>query len=461
MNVLNPAAALRLRQLALLPHYDTRAPRYTSYPTAVQFTPHIGPQQQGEWLEALALDAPVSIYAHIPFCARLCWYCGCNTRVVHRGESIRDYVVLLRDEIGMVARRLPGRARVGSIHLGGGTPNMLTPDDLSVLFGTLREDFDVEDAAEIAAELDPAQLTAEWARAAAGHGLNRASLGVQDLSPAVQAAVNRHEPFEVVAGAAAMLRAAGVSALNFDLMYGLPRQTIADVLNTLDQVLTLKPSRIALFGYAHVPWMKSHQKLLDEAELPDGAERLEQSQIAAERLASEGYVEVGIDHFARPDDSMAVALKARTLHRNFQGYTTDQAGALLGFGASAISRLPQGLVQNQPSELLWRAAISEGRLATARGVELTDEDRFRGEVIERLMCDLEVDLDAVAARHHRRAGELAGAVAGLAPLEADGVVERHGQMVRITELGRPFVRTACAQFDAYLDSAALRHSRVV
>jgi oxygen-independent coproporphyrinogen-3 oxidase len=461
MNIMNPAAALRLRQLALLPSYDSRAPRYTSYPTAVQFTHEVGPERHGQWLESLPLDQPISIYAHIPFCARLCWYCGCNTRVVHRGESIRDYVVLLRDEIGLVARRLPGRARASSIHLGGGTPNMLTPGDLAVLFGTLREDFDVEDDAEIAAELDPAQLTAEWARAAAGHGLNRASLGVQDLSPAVQAAVNRHEPFEVVQRAAGLLREAGISALNFDLMYGLPRQTEADVLTTLDQVLTLKPARIALFGYAHVPWMKTHQKLIAEAELPGGAERLIQSQAAAERLAAEGYVAIGMDHFARPDDSMAVALANRTLHRNFQGYTTDAASALLGFGASAISRLPQGLVQNQPAELLWRAAISEGRLATAKGVAFSDEDRFRGEVIERLMCDMQVDLDAVAARHGRRAGELADAVAGLKPLEEDGVVERSGQLIRITELGRPFVRTACAQFDAYLDPTALRHSRVV
>jgi oxygen-independent coproporphyrinogen III oxidase len=461
MNAVPSAAAMRLRQLALLPRYDTRAPRYTSYPTAVQFTPEVGPEVYGEWLSQLALAEPLSIYAHIPFCARLCWYCGCNTRVVHRSESISDYVALLDKEIGLVAGRLPGRGRVGSIHLGGGTPNMLGVDDLAALFGALRRAFDVEAGGEIAAELDPAQLTAEWANAAARQGLNRASLGVQDLSPDVQAAVNRHEPFEVVATAAGLLRAAGISALNFDLMYGLPRQRVQDVLTTLDQVLTLKPARIALFGYAHVPWMKSHQKLIDEADLPDSAERLEQSQVAAERLAAEGYVTVGMDHFARPDDSMAVALVQRSLRRNFQGYTTDQACALIGFGVSAIGRLPQGFVQNQPSELLWRAAIGEGRLATARGVALTDEDRFRGEVIERLMCDLSVDLDDVAARHGRRATELAEAVAGLAPLEADGVVERHGQVIRVTEVGRPFVRSACAQFDGHLDPSALRHSRVV
>jgi oxygen-independent coproporphyrinogen-3 oxidase len=452
MNDLSPAIALRLRQLALLPRYDGRAPRYTSYPTAAQFTPAVGPETYEAWLRALPLDQPVSLYAHIPFCARLCWYCGCNTRVIHRGETIHDYVALLAREIGLVAERLPGRARAGAIHLGGGTPNMLSPDELAVLFAALREAFEVEPGAEIAAELDPAQLTAEWARAAAAHGLNRASLGVQDLSPQVQAAVNRHEPFEVVRRAAGFLREAGVEALNLDLMYGLPRQTEHDVLTTLDRVLTLKPARIALFGYAHVPWMKPHQKLIDEAELPDGGERLIQSQAAAERLMAEGYVAVGMDHFALADDPMALALAEGALRRNFQGYTTDAAGTLLGFGASAIGRLPQGLAQNQTAEVAWRAAIGEGRLATARGVAVTEEDRFRGEVIERLMCDLAVDLDAVAVRHGRRPSDLTEAVVGLAPLEADGVIRRRGHQIEITELGRPFVR---------LDPAALRHSRVV
>ncbi|HEX7759294.1 MAG TPA: oxygen-independent coproporphyrinogen III oxidase [Caulobacteraceae bacterium] len=461
MTAISCVTAQHLRRLALLPKYDSRAPRYTSYPTAVQFTPDVGPDAYGAWLEQLPAAEPVSIYAHIPFCARLCWFCGCNTRVVRRGDSISDYVKLLREEIALVGKRLPGRMRAKSIHLGGGTPNMLGVDDLAALFGALRQVFKVDIDAEVAAELDPAQLTVEWARAAASHGLNRASLGVQDLSADVQAAVNRHEPFEVVAAAVTALRNAGVEAVNLDLMYGLPRQRAADVLRTLDQVLTLAPNRIALFGYAHVPWMKPHQKLIDEAQLPQGAERLEQSQAAADRLMAEGYVAVGMDHFARRDDAMAIALAQRTLHRNFQGYTTDQAGTLLGFGVSAIGRLPQGFVQNQPQELYWRNAVAEGRVATARGVAVTEEDRFRGEVIERLMCDLTVDLAQVAARHGRVVEDLADADTGLAEMQTDGLVEREGAVIRITELGRPFVRSACLQFDGYLDRAALRHPRVV
>jgi len=459
MNTL--ALARRRRQAELLPIYDTRAPRYTSYPTAAQFTAAVGPQTHGMWLSQLSASEPVSIYAHIPFCARLCWYCGCNTRVVHRHDSISDYVGLLVHEIELTRARLPGRLTARAVHLGGGTPNMLSADDLARLFAALHEAFQVDEQTEIAAELDPAQLTAEWAVAAVAQGLSRASLGVQDLSPAVQAAVNRHEPFEVVALAAGRLRAAGIEALNFDLMYGLPLQTTADVINTVDQVLTLRPGRIALFGYAHVPWMKSHQRLIAEDALPGPAERLEQSQSAAERLAAEGYLAVGIDHYARSDDSMGQALADGALRRNFQGYTTDPSRTLIGFGASAISQLPQGLSQNQTSELAWRESVSQGRLATARGVALSDDDRFRGEVIERLMCDLSVDLAEVAVRHGRDVGELADAVARLGGMTVDGLVERSGEQIRITELGRPFVRSACAEFDAYLNRAAARHSQVV
>ena len=322
--------------------------------------------------------------------------------------------------------------------------------------------FDLDVGAEIAAELDPAQLTAEWAKAAARQGLNRASLGVQDLSPSVQAAVNRIELVRACWSAPAEhLRQAGISSLNFDLMYGLPRQRVEDVLNTLDQVLPLDPARIALFGYAHVPWMRAHQRLLPEADLPGAVERLHQSEVAAERLVAEGYVGIGMDHFARPDDSMAIALAQGTLRRNFQGYTTDQAATLLGFGASAISQLPQGYAQNHASELLWREAVAHARLPTARGVTLSDDDRFRGEVIERLMCDFAVDLADVADRHGRGTADLAPAMTRLSVMEADGLVNRCGDRVQVTELGRPFVRSVCAAFDAYLDPSAVRHSRVV
>ncbi|MGA0604070.1 oxygen-independent coproporphyrinogen III oxidase [Caulobacter sp. KR2-114] len=461
MTVVDRTAAMQLRRLSLLPKYDGRAPRYTSYPTAVQFTGEIDADRYGAWLGELAPDEAVSIYAHIPFCARLCWFCGCNTRVVTRQDPIHEYVRLLQQEIGMVRERLPGRLRAREIHLGGGTPNMLSPGDLELLFGALRDAFEIIPGAEIAAELDPLRLTDDWISAAAAQGLTRASLGVQDLSPDVQAAVNRHEPFGLIRDAAHALRAAGVGSLNLDLMYGLPRQRTADVLNTLDQVLTLHPDRIALFGYAHVPWVKPHQKLINDKDLPGAAERLDQSQAAADRLAAEGYVAIGLDHFARPGDSLAIAAEAGEIRRNFQGYTTDGCQTLIGFGASAIGHMPQGFVQNQSAELAWRQAIEAGRLATARGAVVTEEDRFRGEIIEELMCRQHVDLEAVCRRHGRALADLADELAALEGFVEDGVVFRHGPLVTVTPMGAPFLRSVCAVFDAYLDRSLVRHSVAV
>ena len=446
---------------ALIARHDANVPRYTSYPTAAQFTPAVGPAVWTGWMAEAPLDRPVSLYVHLPFCKRLCWYCGCNTRAVNRAQTISDYVELLLKEARMVADVAGRRLTVGSLHLGGGTPNMLSPADLDVLFGGLGTVFDLSGVGEIAAELDPAVLTEDWVRAAASHGLNRASLGVQDLSPRVQEAVNRIEPFAVIEQAVGRLRAAGVRSLNLDLMYGLPRQGIDEVLATLDQILTLRPERIALFGYAHVPWMKPHQKLIDDAELPGAEARFAQSQAAARSLVQAGYQAIGLDHFALPQDPLAVAARDGRMRRNFQGYVTDSAPVLIGLGASSIGQTPGGYVQNITVERDWREAVTEGRLPIARGVALTDEDRFRGEIIERLMCDFAVDLDAIARRHGRALRELDEALLRLEPLEADGLATREGMTVRMTEAGKPFVRVACAAFDTTLRPSAARHARAV
>ncbi|WP_421738186.1 oxygen-independent coproporphyrinogen III oxidase [Caulobacter sp.] len=440
----NPAAA-SLREL--LSRYDSRAPRYTSYPTALQFSSEVTGELYGDWLSALAPREPVSLYVHIPFCNRLCWYCGCNTRVVKKHSLISEYVDYLIAELALVEARLPGKLKAGAVHLGGGTPNMLSLDDMVRLFGALRHVFPFSPGVEISAELDPAILTEAWVKAAAFHGLTRASLGVQDLAPHVQEAVNRIEPFEVVARAVGWLREAGIASINLDLMYGLPRQTVDDVVSTLDAILTLRPERIALFGYAHVPWARPHQRLLNEAELPDAQARLAQSQAAAERLLRAGYVAIGLDHFALPEDGLGTGATAGTLRRNFQGYTTDPHPTLIGLGASSIGRLPQGFVQNVSSEVAWRAAISEGRLPVARGVALTDDDRLRGDVIERLMCDFTVDLGEVAARHGVEPSVFADDKARLATLAADGLIDLDGDRITVTPTGRAFVRVAARVFD--------------
>ena len=452
---------LQARRRELLDTYGVRAPRYTSYPTAVQFTPTVNADLYAQWLAELPVDEAVSLYVHIPFCRRLCWYCGCNTRVVNGGASISRYVSRLRDELALAQARLPGRLPASQIHLGGGTPNVLTPDDLTALFGGLREVFDVAPDVEISAEVDPVVFTEDWARAAVSHGLTRVSLGVQDLTPAVQRAVNRNEPFSVIVDAVGVLRRLGLKSVNFDVMYGLPRQGVTDVLNTLDQLLTLRPDRLALFGYAHVPWMKSHQKLINDAELPDAIERLDQSEAASERLVAEGYVRIGLDHFALPGDTLAKAAEDGRVMRNFQGYGASGPQTLLGFGASAISMLREGIVQNQSAELAWGQAVDKGVLPTARGVALTAEDRLRGEVIERLMCEFTIDLDEVTAAHGFAKGFLGGAEPTLATLAADGLISRSGAEISVTLLGRPYVRAVCAAFDAYLEPSAKRHALAV
>jgi oxygen-independent coproporphyrinogen-3 oxidase len=445
----------------LAARFDGRAPRYTSYPTAVQFTPAVDAATYRGWLAELPPEEAVSLYVHVPFCARLCWYCGCNTRAVNRPEPVSAYVDNLIDELGLVEAAMPARLRAGVLHLGGGTPNMLSRDDMARLFAALHRVFDLSPGLEVAAELDPAVLTRDWVQAAGYHGLSRASLGVQDLSPKVQAAVNRPEPFEVIERAVGWLREIGVLSVNFDLMYGLPTQTTADVLGTLRQVLTLNPERLALFGYAHVPWMKSHQQLIAEDSLPGATERLDQSETAAEFLISQGYVRIGLDHYALPTDDMGVAHAAGRLRRNFQGYTTDGARTLIGIGASAIGQTPRGFVQNETRELTWRAAVEAGVLPVARGVALTDDDRFRGEIIERLMCDLTADLAGICARHGRPLSELAEPLASLAPLIAEGLVRRDGGRVSVTEAGRPVLRSVCAAFDRHLDPAATRHAKAI
>jgi len=292
--------------------------------------------------------------------------------------------------------------------------------------------------------------------------MNRASLGVQTLDPKVQAAVNRTETFEQIEECVAALRAIRVRSLNLDLMYGLPHQTTQSVLDTIDAVLKFRPERLALFGYAHVPWMKSHQKLIAESALPGPAERLEQALTAEEKLVGEGYVSIGLDHFALPHDDLARAKADNRLRRNFQGYTTDAAKTLIGFGASAIGALPEGYIQNHAQELSWRQAIDRGEAPIARGVTATDDDRFRAEIIERLMCDFAVDLEAVGGRHRNGSiPDLDEAMARLRPFLEDRFISIEGRRIEVLPAGRPLVRSISACFDAYLQPDALRHSRAV
>ncbi len=432
-----------------------RAPRYTSYPPATQFGPTVGPDTMLDWLSQIAPGSSVSIYVHIPFCRRLCWFCACRTQGTLSEAPLAPYVDALVAEAGIIAAALPQGVRVSHLHLGGGTPTFLPPDLLRRLFGMLDAHFPRAPGAEISVEVDPTELDDARLDALAEAGVTRASLGVQDFDPAVQKAIGRPQSFEQTRDATLGLRQRGIDAINLDLLYGLPNQTQASLQRTLDMALSLEPDRIALYGYAHVPWASKRQVMIREDDLPDGRERLEMSQRAATRIKAAGYSAIGIDHFAKPDDTMAIAAHAGVLHRNFQGYTTDSAKTLIGLGASSISRLPQGYAQNAPATAAWKARIETGRPATVRGHADSGEDRLRSAVIERLLCDFRVtpalfaDREAVAEWTARAAAAWEGAVT----LSAEGALE-------IKPEARHLARMIAMEFDAYAISAQ-RHSAAI
>ncbi len=441
-----------------LKYLDRRIPRYTSYPTAVQFGPDIDAGCYQRWLATLPADATVSIYIHVPFCTALCLYCGCHTTVVRRYAPVADYVDLLQREIGAIGS-VVGRRTVTQVHWGGGTPTVLSTDDFMRVMSALRTSFAIAPGAELAIEIDPRVLTREYVATLAAAGITRASLGAQDFDARVQQAVGRIQSFDQTALAADWLRDVGIANINIDLMYGLPYQTATTVAATARRAMALAPDRIALFGYAHVPAMKRHQKLIPEQALPDSLQRAAQNSAAAGIFVEAGYQRIGLDHFARSDDVLVARQRECRLHRNFQGYTADETPILLGFGTSAISSLPQGYAQNAASVITYRNALAADRLATARGRARTNEDRLRGFIIERLMCDLHVDFGKACKAHGAPANHFAAELGKIDELANDGIVIRSGECVTIPEHARPLVRTVCAIFDAYLADDEARFSR--
>ncbi len=449
------------RDRRLLLKHDRPVPRYTSYPTAPQFHAGIGAGDTARWMAETDPDAPVSLYLHVPYCRQMCWYCGCHTKIVARYQPVADFVATLLREIDLTARALGTRRRLGHIHWGGGTPNMVAPDDIRRIHDAIAARFTVDRDTESAMELDPRSITPELVAALQDCGVTRVSLGIQDFDPEVQAAINRIQPFALVEAQVAALRGAGIRGINFDLIYGLPRQTRDGFARSVGLALALQPARLAIFGYAHVPWMKKHQRQIDETTLPDASLRLDLASDAAEIIGSAGYRRIGLDHFALPEDPLAQALDAGTLRRNFQGYTTDQAEILIGLGPSAVSAFPGSYAQNAADIPLWSRAIESGRLATQRGLAVGDEDRWRRAAIERLMCFGMLDLAALASEFNLGEARFGAERARLAPLIADGIVEWQGNRLRMSSAGEPLVRIAAAAFDTYLNAGPGRHSRAV
>jgi oxygen-independent coproporphyrinogen-3 oxidase len=445
----------------ILARYATQAaPRYTSYPTAPHFRADFPAQTWAGWLNALDPATPVSLYVHIPFCKQMCWYCGCNMKLAARYAPLAQYVEDLLLEIDQTAALTPGLT-VDHLHFGGGTPTALEPDDLARIMERLRARFAVAPDAEIAIEGDPRTMTDAMIDRIGALGFNRASFGVQEFDPAVQKAINRIQPPEMVADCVGKLRAAGITGINFDLIYGLPHQTEAALARTVDLCAAMTPDRLALFGYAHVPWMAKNQRMIPDDALPGAAARMAQATVAATALSDAGYAVIGIDHFALPDDPLAIAAAQGRLRRNFQGYTVDACDTLIPFGATAIGRAPQGYVQNIAETGAWARAVRAGGPPVAKGLALSPDDRARAWVIERLMCDFAVDADEATRRFGRDDGWLSDSFAALSAMAEDGLVDLRGGRVAITDRGRPLARVVAAAFDAWLAESRARHSVAV
>jgi oxygen-independent coproporphyrinogen-3 oxidase len=440
---------------------DERLPRYTSYPTAPHFSADIASRDYRAWLSALPATPPGSIYVHIPFCRSMCWYCGCHTTITQKDEPIAGYLAALYREIAAVAD-LPGvPVSVQHVHFGGGTPTIVAPEAFDDLLRLLRARFRIPADAEIAVEIDPRRLAPAMAATLAKAGVTRASFGVQTFDPAVQQAINRVQSFEQTAAAVNALRTRGVRSINFDLIYGLPRQTVRSCISTVEKCLELQPNRLSVFGYAHVPTFKKHQQKIATAELPDAQARLDQAEAIAETLVAAGYARIGFDHYALPGDPLHSAQARGALRRNFQGYTSDPCQTLIGLGASAISRLPQGYVQNETVIARYIDQVTQHGLATAKGYRFAGDDLLRAALIERLMCDLRIDFDRVAAAHPAALGVLAQAMPQLQTLSAEGIVHLDGRMLRIPEQARLLVRAVASVFDAHLTTSSRTYSQAV
>ncbi len=451
--------------LDLVRKYSVPGPRYTSYPPATQFTPHSNPTAVAA---AIAEDnhrpaGPLSLYFHLPFCETRCWFCGCTTVITRRRDAAGEYLDDLAREVALTAEHIDRSRPVAQIHLGGGTPTFFPPDELRRLGALLKSTFALDGSTEFSVEIDPRRLTEDHVIALREIGVTRASLGVQDTNPRVQLAIHRIQPHAQNQQAFTWLRTHGFRSINVDLIHGLPLQTPDSFSATLDDVLGLEPDRLSVFSYAHVPWIKPAQKIFDDREqLPSAEEKLAMFALAHAKLTHAGYVDIGLDHFARPDDELALAQRRGTLHRNFQGYSTHAGASLYGFGMSSISSTATTYRQNHKTLPAWRAALDSGQLPVERTLQLSPEDVRRRTIIMRIMCDRRLDFTRLSKEFGFDFAEAySAALASLRDLETDGIIERTDDGLSITALGMPLLRVVAMRFDAYLGDTSQRFSKTI
>ncbi|MCB2116012.1 MAG: oxygen-independent coproporphyrinogen III oxidase [Rhodobacteraceae bacterium] len=446
-------------QLTRLGLFDARVPRYTSYPTAPQFNSTIGPENFRAWIEAVGEGARISLYMHVPFCRRLCWFCACRTQGTNSDTPVRAYAEVLKAELALLKDALPRGVTLSRLHWGGGTPTMMPAEVMTDLARAVFDVVPLGEDAEFSVEIDPNEIDDARLDALAAAGMNRASIGVQDFDPEIQKTIGRDQTFEVTQAAVQGLRARGIASLNADILFGLPDQSPRRIADSVQKLLSLGPDRVALYGYAHVPWMARRQVMIPSDALPRPEERLKLFETARELFVTDGYAEIGIDHFALSTDGLAIAARAGRLRRNFQGYTDDTAPTLIGLGASAISRFPQGYAQNASGTSNHTKAVRAGTFSTARGHAFAGEDILRARMIEAVMCDFRIDAHEMVQHFGATAAQLQAMFAR--------TKEEFGDMVRVgpeglfvPEEARPLTRMIARTFDAY-DLSKAGHSPAV
>jgi len=448
----------------LLKKYNRPVPRYTSYPTAPHFKHEMPQVEYRDILKAIDEEDSISLYIHIPFCRYLCTYCGCNTKIVDHDAPIYDYFNTLKKEVILAAEAIGTKQKISSIHFGGGTPNFAPIDALAGLFDLIGDKFTLSDKLIISMETDPRLLTKEQAKALVDLGVNRISMGVQDFQADVQEAINRIQPFEMVRDCVEYFRDAGIKSINFDMIYGLPLQTIDKIEENMKMLQEIAPDRVALFGYAHVPWFKSHQKKLEDYKLPDTFERFDMEEASRENLIKAGYQAIGIDHFAMPDDELAIAFKNKSLHRNFQGYTTDNEQVLLGLGQTSISDYSKAYVQNTLRNKEYRERVSAGEFPIIKSCLLSDDDIYRRRVIEQIMCYSEVDLKLIEGGEEFSFNLWQNAKPILEGFVEDNLLTIGDMKLSIKKDGRVFTRLIASAFDNYLqqnNDGIKRHAQAI
>ncbi|MEO9129612.1 MAG: oxygen-independent coproporphyrinogen III oxidase [Sphingomonas sp.] len=430
----------------------TPVPRYTSFPTAAEFGDDVGAADMTSALAEIGVDEPVSLYLHVPYCREICWYCGCNTGAANRVGRVSAYLQRLGEEVDLVAAKLGGRGRVRRIAWGGGSPNAIAPEAFDAIMARIVRAFRCDDPV-VSVELDPRGFDRDWAAALGRNNVSRVSLGVQTFARHVQEGIGRVQPRDDIARAVAQLRDARVASINFDLMYGLPGQSAADLAETLDEAIAMEPDRLAVFGYAHVPHILPRQRRIDASALPGGHARFEQAALAHEILTRVGYQTIGFDHFAKPGDAIAIAANAGTLRRNFQGFTEDPSDVLIGLGASAISAFPGWLLQNEKNAGRYHLRIGNGGLATARGLRRTPLDRITGRAIEALLCAGQADLAGLPGLGSLRED--------LARFEHEALLRWSGDRLILTADSLPYARGIAAVLDPYRSQSHARFSNAV